>query len=258
MTTPHDTRKARRILNLRQAFRSAMFFRQRQDVFAEKLVSSRHRFVWLCNPKAASRAIKSTLLAMDPALRIHHEPLHAIIAAHPEIADYFTFAFVRHPYDRALSFHTELWSAHLRYTDPFHVEQKTRKRRLLLARYPGLAETSDFRDYCRWLHTPYGDDKHADRHFLSQHVLIRREEGGSLPDLVGTLENLTADFQRVIDQLRLPARKLPILNTVLDHVAAEPALRAARQERHRHLSSDCKQLLFARYQEDFSIGRYEP
>ena len=243
---------------LRALARLVLFLRTRQDLAHEKLVSNKHRFVWICNPKVASRATKATLRAMDPTALILHESVARVIAAHPAARRYFTFAFVRHPYDRALSFHSELRSAHLRYTDPFHVEQKNRKRRILFARYPGLAEAATFHDYCRWLHTPYAADQRADRHFLSQNVLLRRPDG-SLPDFLGTLENFDADFQRVLEHLRLPAREAPpLLNTTLDHVATSEALTRARHERARDLTEDCKALLAERYRADFPLGGYQP
>lgn len=253
-----DLKRAASSGDVRALARLARFLRTRQDLAHEKLVSKTHRFVWICNPKAASRATKATLRAMDPTTLILHESAARVIAAHPESAAYFTFAFVRHPYERALSFHSELRSAHLRYTDPSHVEQKNRKRRILFARYPGLAEAATFHDYCRWLHTPYAADQRADRHFLSQNVLLRRHDG-SLPDFLGTLENFAADFQRVLEHLRLPAREAPVLNTTLDHVATSEALARARRERAGgELTEDCKALLAERYRADFPLGGYQP
>lgn len=236
--------------------RLARFLRRRQDQAHEKLLSNKHRFVWICNPKAASRATKATLRAIDPSALILHESAACVIAAHPQAKRYFTFAFVRHPYERALSFHSELRGAHLRYTDPFHVEQKVRKRRILLARYPGLGEAVTFHDYCRWLLTPYGSDRRADRHFLSQDVLLRRHDG-SLPDFLGRIENFAADFRRVLEHLSLPTKEAPLLNTAVDHAPTIETLAQARRERAQQLTGDCKLLLAERYRADFALGGYE-
>ena len=77
---------------------------RRPDLRAEKIVSREYRYLWICNPKAASRSIVAALRAADPgATLIRNRTLEAVLAAHPEARDYFRFAFLRHPVDRTRS-----------------------------------------------------------------------------------------------------------------------------------------------------------
>ena len=229
---------------------------QSPDLEAEKVVSHQYRCLWLCNPKVASRAIKTTLLGADPAAEVHDASVSDLYARRPEARSYYSFAFVRHPFTRALSFHAELHAAHLICTGEQRLIKEA-KRRDLLGRFHRLAETSDFDDYCRWLGTPWGSDAFADRHFLSQHVQIRLHNG-RLPDFVGRFEDLDADFRRVAARLGMAAPKLPVVNTLAGWHATPEALAAARSAAEARLTERNKALLRARYAEDFALGGYPP
>lgn len=205
------------------------------DLRAEKVVSRRYRYVWLCNPKAASRSIIAALRAADPdAEVIRQRTLDEILAARPEVKSYWSFAFVRHPCRRAYSFYVDKHGlarsraeAHAWFIDP----------------YFGLRTGMRFDEVCRWLNTPYGSDAFADRHWLSQHRQIRI--AGRLPDFVGACERLDDDWRTVTRHLRLPFRKLPRLN-------ARAAVRAADEA----LDADTVAHLQRRYTEDFRLGGY--
>lgn len=226
------------------------------DLEAEKVVSHRFRFVWLCNPKAASRSIKTTLLDADPAAEVHEASVSDLYARLPEVRSYYSFAFVRHPFTRALSFHSELHFSP-RISTGEQLPIKEAKRRNILARCYGLADTNDFDAYCRWLNTPWGSDAWADRHFLSQHVQIRLDDR-RLPDFVGRYENLDADFRRVASRLGIDAPALPVLNTLAGWRATPETLAAARSAAAARLTEQNKALLRARYAEDLALGGYPP
>ena len=185
----------------------------------EKVVSRRYRYVWLCNPKAASRSIIAALRAADPdAEVIRQRTLDEILAARPEVKSYWSFAFVRHPCRRAYSFYVDKHGlarsraeAHAWFIDP----------------YFGLRTGMRFDEVCRWLNTPYGSDAFADRHWLSQHRQIRI--AGRLPDFVGACERLDDDWRTVTRHLRLPFRKLP----PVERPRGGPGGRRGARRRHR-------------------------
>lgn len=246
------------------------------DLQAEKVVSHKYRCLWLCNPKVASRSIKTTLLDADPAAEVHEASVSDLYARLPEVRSYYSFAFVRHPFTRALSFYSDLRFS-LRFLDKAllpRAEAKRRycparwrpmgvlsraetRRRVILARYYGLADANDFDAYCRWLNTPWGSDAFADRHFLSQHVQIRLDDR-RLPDFVGRYENLDADFRRVASRLGIDAPALPVLNTLAGWQATPETLAAARSAAPARLTEQNKALLRARYAEDLALGDYPP
>ena len=133
---------------------------------AEKIVSHRYRFVWLANPKVASRSLTRTLREADPdAVLVREGTLADVYAGFPEARGYFSFAFVRHPVKRALSCHADkvAGGAHV-VPDAFH----------------GLCAGMPLDAWCAWLGTPWGADVFADRHWLSQDALLREAPGAAL------------------------------------------------------------------------------
>ena len=168
------------------------------DLGAEKIVSHRHGFVWVGNPKAASRSLIRALLAADPeALLVREVTLAEVYAALPEARGYFSFAFVRHPVGRALS---------------CHAEKVQEAGSIDLSPFPGLAAGMDLEAFCAWLGSPWGADAFADRHWLSQDLLLRAAPDAPLPDFIGRFERLDADFACVAARLGLPPRRLPHRN----------------------------------------------
>ena len=133
---------------------------------AEKIVSHRYRFVWLANPKVASRSLTRTLREADPdAVLVREATLADVYAGFPEARGYFSFAFVRHRVKRALSCHADkvAGGAHV-VPDAFH----------------GLCAGMPLDAWCAWLGTPWGADVFADRHWLSQDALLREAPGTAL------------------------------------------------------------------------------
>ena len=172
----------------------------RTDLRAEKMVSRRFRFLWLCNPKVASRSIIAALRAADPDAELFRNcTLDEVLARRPEARGYFTFAFIRHPLDRTRSCHADKHALALR---------DRRAARWFIEPWHGLGLGMTFAEFCRWLDTPWGSDAFADRHWLSQHRQIRTA-GGRLPDFLGHWERLDADWRAVTARLGLPFASCP-------------------------------------------------
>ena len=237
------------------AARMARGAARRPDVFAEKVVSRKYKFLWLCNPKVASRSIIAALRAADPDAQVIRDASAArVYAMHPEARAYFAFAFVRRPAARAYSFHRELRSAHL-VNEGAQRLGKERKRSLLFRAYYGLEEADTFEKYCEWLHTPYGSDAFADRHFLSQREHLRLP-GGRLPDFIGRLERLDEDFGAVAERLRMPVPPLPLLNSMAGWEAKPEEAEAARAAMNDCLTARTEAALRTRYADDYELGGY--
>ena len=218
----------------------------RQDLRAEKLVSHRYRFVWLCNPKVASRSLIAALREADPdAVLIRERTLGEITQVWPKTRHYVTFAFVRSPYMRAHSFYAD------------KILSLYRERDRVIDRHHGIGPGTSFDDLCAWLNTPYGADAVGERHWLSQNVLIRRPDG-RLPDFVGRYERLQADLDIIASHVGMPAPRLPVINakTGWDPVPS----REEREVRRRatDLRERNRDLLRRRYATDFELFRYPP
>ena len=227
------------------------------DIRAEKIISRKHRYLWVCNPKVGSRSIIAALCSGDPdAEIIKNKSVSEIYALYPEVRDYFSFAFIRHPFDRALSLYSEIHFSPERYQGAQRLHKKEKRQTFFDSCY-GLAEANSFDDYCRWLNTPFGSDTCADKHFLSQHLQIRRDDG-RLPDFIGRLENIDEDMKRVAMKVGMPP-ELPMLNTMAGWQVERPdALKTARAAMRDHLTERNRALLAARYAADLEMFGYSP
>ena len=231
--------------------------------FAEKIVSHRYRCLWLCNPKVASRSIKYALLDADPnAVLIRDKSVSEVLSMLPEARRYASFAFIRSPLERALSFFAELNAPLERARQaseatpghgvPSQHDLQQRKRAQLLARYYGLAEASDVNAFCEWLATPFAADACAERHVRSQHLSIRTEDG-RMADFVGRLETAEDDWQRIAAQLGMDAPPLPMLNTMAGWTAPPAEVAAARTALAKRMTPRSAMILKDRYAEDFAL-----
>ncbi len=209
---------------------------RRPDLRAEKILSRRYGFLWICNPKVASRSMISALCAADPdALLIRGQTLDRVLARHPEAKSFYRFAFLRHPCHRTYSFYADKHALAERDRDAY---------RWFIKPYYGIRLGMGFKEVCAWLNTPCGSDAFADRHWLSQSRQIA-DGNGRLPDFLGSYENLEADWETVTRRLRLPPVTLPRLN---EHPEPGPGETA--------LTEDTVALLRHRYAEDFRLGGY--
>ena len=176
---------------------------RRADLRAEKVISRTYRFVWICNPKVASRSIIAGLRAADPGAEvIRDRTLDEVLERRPETRDYFRFAFLRNPLDRTRSCYADKHALALRDRNA---------RRWFIDPWYGLRAGMSFAEFCRWLDTPWGSDAFADRHWLSQHRQIVTADG-RLPDFIGHWETLESDWRAVAGHLGMPWRPLPRLN----------------------------------------------
>lgn len=204
------------------------------DLRAEKILSHRYRYLWICNPKVASRSLIAALRASDPdAVLIRGLNLDRVYARFPEATNFYSFAFLRHPWHRTWSF----------YADKHAKACRERKlRRWFIDPYFGITLGMSFGELCAWLNTPCGSDAFADRHWLSQSLQVATADG-RLPDFLGSYETLEADWRDVIERLGMPFTELPRLNARPAHMAPEP-------------DDGTIALVKRRYAADFELGGY--
>ncbi len=218
-----------------------------------KIVSPTYRCVWLSTPKVASRSILAALTSADPECKVYQMNAVDLCRVRPDVRDWFTFTFVRHPFERALSFWYELHVSPWRYTEGRR-RILFQKRADLFDRFYGLADTQEFDAYCEWLNTPYGADQHADEHFVSMESLLRLDNG-RLPDFVGRLESIEADWRSVVARLGMPVPELPFVHSGVGWNAVAEDVQAMRSARTRLLTARNRELLSVRYASDLEIWR---
>ena len=240
------------------AWQMARTAARQPDLGAEKILSREYRYIWLCVPKVASRSIRDALYAVTPDAEVFvGKSVAEVFALRPEARNYYSFAFVRHPFSRALSFYTELHLVARRYADPAQSQHKKEKANHFFQRFYGLAGAICFNSYCQWLQTPYASDAVADRHFLSQHIQLELGNG-RLPDFIGRLESLDTDFRYAAKQIGMPKPDLPLLNTMAGWQPAPAALNTARAAASVGLTKENKALLTIRYAKDLALKGDSP
>ena len=233
----------------------AMTTLRRAYIHSEKIVSRKYGFLWISNSKVASRSITAALFDADPdAEVIFNRSVLDVYKIYPEVKGYYSFAFVRHPFDRAISYHTQLHHLDKSYKGEI-LTRKERDVRLMFTSYYGLGKTAHFHDYCQWLNTPYGSDAFADHHFRSQYLVVRLGHD-RLPDFIGRIESLQEDFHRVVAHVGMPTPRIPMLNTAAGWTTTPDALRARRSKMNIRLTECSKVLLRKRYAKDFQLGSY--
>ncbi len=230
---------------------------RRPDTFTT-ILSRKYRCAWIRIPKAASESIMAAMLGADPDCEVFDTRYAEFYEVRPEAREWFTFGFVRHPFDRALSFWSEIHFAHERYTDRAHVQR--RRRDWFFETCYGLAETRDFDAYCRWLRTPYGADRCGNAHIVSYNVWIRAVAAGRgrPPDFIGRVENLDADWSQAAARAGIPVPKPPLVHSAVGWDAAPEEVEKARTARAGLLSKYNKALLAVRYADDLELGGYSP
>ena len=206
------------------------------------IFSSSRRFVFFAVPKTGTHAIRE---AMRPHLsesdweqqlrygkqlsplpeiaavnhgHVSYQQLCSVLGV-KVISEFFSFAFVRHPFDRFVSV-----CAFLARTDPSYEQDPTdwMKRALLRPQF------------CkRVLVAP-------------QHTLLCDETSNMALDFIGRYESLQADFDTVCDRLALPKATLSRRN------------RSEHDEYQNLLDDELKDALWQRYQQDFSAFNYAP
>lgn len=220
------------------------------DLGAPKMVSRKYRFLFISTPKVASQSFRRALRAVDPEAETFEElSTVEVLALRPEARGWFRFAFVRDPFDRAVSLYAEKF-----------LGEKRKKRTDWAGRlqHHGLSLDMDFDSFCAWLAGPWGADVFADRHWLSQHLQIATA-GGRMPDFVGRLETIEDDLATVAGRIGLPDLDLPVLNTSAGWEADRDAMEAERLALKEKLLTDrARELLRRRYADDFRILGYDP
>tara|TARA_B100002019_G_C21264981_1_gene598898 strand:+ start:2168 stop:2770 length:603 start_codon:yes stop_codon:yes gene_type:complete len=164
------------------------------------IVSHSHKFVFVKTPKTAGTSIVSAIRRFtDISLRNYdmgdHEKYYDIIQKNSKFENYFSFSFVRNPWDLRLSRYF--------YLKNIEVPMKKQKGEVY---DETILQTDNFRDWCK-----IGSWFPADNEGQYSFMCNKNEEFSV--DFVGRYENLTDDFNHICDTLNLKINILPSENT---------------------------------------------
>ena len=160
------------------------------------IISRKHRLIYIPVAKVACSSLKQSL---SPLFYLENSPdLHQ--APFPKIPnwritpqkEYFTFAFVRNPWDRLVSC----------YLDKIQSSNFTNEPEMVNGVYIGFLNKYGNRFYVGMRFTDFATevcgipDIISDRHFISQYYILMHN-GKFLPNFIGRFENLEKDFQEI-------------------------------------------------------------
>ena len=200
-----------------------------------KIVLMDLRMIWIWVPKNAGGSISRDLL------RVHGEraiacaiPLELLLRLNPDFRKFQIVAFKRNPYTRIVS----CWLN--KVVAPYASNAGYFKK----SKYRGLAQGMAFPASAEGLTSPPGSDKRADRHWMSQHLMLSRVDR-LLP---------FEDLGRSVRELGLDPSALPHSNRHADMsqmggLDPRPPLDWYDERAFRHISQ--------RYAEDLRLLGYD-
>lgn len=164
------------------------------------IVSHNQKFVFVKTPKTAGTTLVSILRRFtDVSLRNYdmgdHERYYEIIDKNSKFTNYFSFSFVRNPWDLRLSRYF--------YLKNIEVPRKKQKGEVY---DETILQTNNFKEWCKvgsWFPSEVG----------GQYEFMCNRDGKFAVNFVGKYENLESDFNHVCDELNLPRRNLPKENS---------------------------------------------
>ncbi len=214
------------------------------------LISHPHAFIFIHVAKVAGTSIKHTLApyVQEPEHFVIKRPLKTINgAANPmyqmwdsmiahatakqtrkqlpeQFQNYFSFAFVRHPWDWQVSMYHFLLK---QPENPF---------------YPDIVNAGSFRNYMDWI---IAEDKPYPKGAPKKQItMLTDEDGKIIVDYIGRYENLCPDFSHVMRQVGLQGIGLPNLN------------HSKHSDYRQYYDSYTKKLVAKHYEEDIEAFKY--
>ena len=123
------------------------------------------RMIWIWVPKNAGGSISRDLLRVHGQNAVASDiPLELLWRLSPALRKFQTVAFKRNPYTRIVS----CWLN--KVVAPYASNAGYFRK----SKYRGLEQGMTFPAFAAWLNSPQGSDARADRHWMSQHLMLTR------------------------------------------------------------------------------------
>ncbi|MFP4011510.1 MAG: sulfotransferase family protein [Spirochaetaceae bacterium] len=222
----------------------------------------REQALYFAVPKVANTSIKKLLtgviearLPADVAERVAGGPqlfrgkgrraemrdLQYLLCKHevPRYRHYYSFAFVRNPWDRLVSCYMDKVAE----TDLEDEDLNPKSAAVFMRQHGGKTGEVSFEEFAREVcRTP---DAESNRHFRSQHVFLTDRRGRLLPEHIFRFETLAEDFATVMQRIGLPGLELPHAN------------RTQRRDYRDYYTDELRDLVAERYRRDIEVFGFE-
>ncbi len=221
----------------------------RWHVVHENILLERYKSIYIPIPKVACSTVKqicAQLLGMpvpteDVAENIHllHFPYANKYRIARDYRDYFKFAIVRDPWSRLVSC----------YNDKIGYERGNghvydRFDNAFIAYMKRMGVWSEGMSFERFVHVVSEiPDSSAEGHFRSQHAFLTDQQGNSIVDFYGRVEQLDTDFGVIANRMGIQADL--------------PRIRAGKTGDHRkYYTPETARLVAKRYERDIELLGY--
>lgn len=201
------------------------------------MINHKHKFIFIHVPKTGGCSVRRALNGGG----LRHRTLDCY--NQQLVQDYFTFAFVRNPYDLLVSWYHhkpaleqvyrsfENWVKH---RCPSHTESEIMNNR------PVMAHSRQSRDCVMIDGATWDTHQHLMQHKWTRSISMNNHG----VDFVGRFESLQQDLDRACELMNLPARQLPHINN----------------SKHKHYTeyynNQTRRLVAEQYAEDLKCFNY--
>lgn len=166
------------------------------------MVNHEKKIAFIHVPKCAGSSINQTL-----NLKVHAGTGHAGWKAHANLFKdgYFTFSYVRNPWDRMVSLYHYFYN--MRRGHQWYGQNKKLATQISTIGFQEFCARLDEFQRCPW----------SGIHFVPMVNFLQDQKQNINLDFIGKFENLQEDFDKLCDELYLPRQSLPHKNKS-DHI----------------------------------------
>lgn len=198
------------------------------------------KVVYIDNSKVASTSIKEMLVTQEGDnifelfkndIHIHCQQYYMKDMDGDTVFPYFSFVFVRNPFERVVSTYKNMYKKQKRQWSTF---------KTYLFGY--FKKDKGFAYFVK-KGPVHISDKWADTHLISQHILVYGKDGKPYVDFIGRFENLSVEWKKLQDKIDLP--ELPFRN------------QTEKDDWRDYYTKELAQLVYTRYQRDFEVFGYD-
>ena len=212
-----------------------------------KMISHKHKCLFLHIPKSAGTSIENFLRDIDPAIPLKVLRKRGFSRFLNDHLDYYVFSIVRNPYDRLVS--AWKWGEFKLRNEPSCLYyQKSRK--VYFEEYVRLLVDKDYRLFNSSCWSEY-DEYHTlpqfefFPHLNGGHYFTDKINPSFSCDFIGRFETLKEDFEKICSDLFIEKPELP------------HAYDSKTFESEASWSVDLKEKVYSYYKKDFEFFGYE-